>query len=670
MNQTTERNIFLRDTLTVLFKRKWVILWFTIIVFATVFVGNYVVPPTYESISKVRLMRGREVMQTDPTVTKSAAMPMVALSLEDVNSEIELIKSSRVLERVVNEMGLDQLKPKGGLLRTLYRGVKRAWYELQYLLRLSQRPTAMQAALAVLDKAVVVEHIPDSYVLEIKVHIGDPALAQAINSTLLDVYKDEHIKLFSNPHTAQFFEEQMERVAQELQSAQAKLEGFVNENALVSIAEEKNLLLQQYMDLQRLLAQLDETEVAADTGGQLTNDVGLIELLSRNVESTVVRELQLRLLELILTRNRITENVGPENPDALANTREIEKAAARLREAIAVGRSVAQKKLARVETRLKQLNELNPTLEALNREVQIKSDSYGYYAEKLEESRVLDAMTNAQITSTKVTSMPTLAVNPIKPKKLLNLALALAAGLIGGIGFAFLFEYFNHGLKTPEEVEYFLGIPMMAAFFRRFSKTQEHEEAIRLGVLLDTMTKPHSPRIIQVGSTVKGEGARVVAEELAGAYARELDAKTLFIDFSNESAGGPGVVGLTDLLLGEASLDEAVEKRGDLQMMRRGRTDELPSHVFSSGRFGAIMSDLSQRYERIVFYADPVLSGREVLKSVPFVDGHVLVIRADATRREVVQRAVERLREAGGQILGTVLTDRRQYIPTVVYRRI
>jgi len=69
------------------------------LVFAVVCLGNYVWPPTYESSARLRLTRGREVYQTDASVTKSMeGVAMVQMSAQDVNSEIDLIASKDVLE--------------------------------------------------------------------------------------------------------------------------------------------------------------------------------------------------------------------------------------------------------------------------------------------------------------------------------------------------------------------------------------------------------------------------------------------------------------------------------------------------------------------------------------------------------------------------------------------
>ena len=84
----------------------------------------------------------------------------------------------------------------------------------------------------------------------------------------------------------------------------------------------------------------------------------------------------------------------------------------------------------------------------------------------------------------------------------------------------------------------------------------------------------------------------------------------------------------------------------------------------------SLLDGIKQHYDRIVFHVAPVLQGHDALNLARLADGAVVVIRADSTRREVVQRAMELLAEAKGRVLGAVLTERKQVIPTLVYRRL
>jgi uncharacterized protein involved in exopolysaccharide biosynthesis len=104
-----QRQFFLRDILTVLFKYKSIILLLPMLVFAAVFVANSVWPPTYESSAKVRLVHGREVSQTDTSVTHTTQnLTMISMGIEDINSKIELIRSHDLLRNVVTVMALHE----------------------------------------------------------------------------------------------------------------------------------------------------------------------------------------------------------------------------------------------------------------------------------------------------------------------------------------------------------------------------------------------------------------------------------------------------------------------------------------------------------------------------------------------------------------------------------
>ncbi|MFP5105559.1 GNVR domain-containing protein [Neobacillus sp. C211] len=51
--------------------------------------------------------------------------------------------------------------------------------------------------------------------------------------------------------------------------------------------------------------------------------------------------------------------------------------------------------------------------------------------------------------------------SPIKPKPILNIAIACVVGLIAGVGCAFLLENFNTTLKNEQDIERILGLPLI-----------------------------------------------------------------------------------------------------------------------------------------------------------------------------------------------------------------
>jgi len=663
-----QRQIFLRDVLTVLFKRKMFILVFIAAVFGVVLLGNYVWPPTYESVAKVRLIRGRTTSQPDPTVVHSdAGMLMVQLSREDVYSEIDLIYANDVLAKVVDELKLDQAMQSGlSPVQLTLRGVR----ELEYLLGLKRRPDPVQRAIEALEEAIEVKADDKKYVLEIRVQLGEPELARDVLEALLAAYQQKHVEVFDQPGSTAFFDEQAARVSKELADAQQRLEAFREKHQVVSLQAEKELLLAQYADARKLLLQLTESQDAAKQVAEGKTDQVLIATLSGKTENTVVTELQLRLLELILERNRITENLGPKHPQVVGIHNEISRAAERLTEAIDTTRNTTQAKIDDLQLRLQELNKVEGELEDLQRAVDTSSDTLVYYTQKREEAAVADAMKDKQISSIRVVEHPVAPVNPISPRKLANLLIALVVGVIGGIAIAFFLEYLDHGLKTPEDVDFYLRVPPLASFFRAgHNRPLDVSEAQRLSTMIDAVQSGAPNQLIEVTSAVTGEQSGNVAMALAKARAENPEWRVLYIDFAPHRSEDHPPKGLTDLVTEQAGLDEVLGQDGDLYVLSRGAA-ECPGYLWESRRMQTVLADLRQRFDRIVVHTSPVRVSSDALNAARFADGVVIVIRADATRREVVNRAIEMLQSAKGRIAGAVLTDRRQTIPGVVYRRI
>lgn len=671
-----QRQFFVRDILTVVFKHLKLIIVFPIVLFLIVGGLNYIWPPTYESEAKVRIIKGREVMQADPTVTRSAQeISMHTLTIEDINSEIELLQNTDLLRNVVEDLGLhtNPRFPDGdGILQQPIRAAKQVTRGVLYVLQLLERPDPVQRAMDQLGRALNVEPIRDSYVLDVRLRLGDKALAKEVLASVLAEYEQQHIRLFRNEVSIAFFTEQRNRARGELDRSQNALREYRRANNISLLDTEKELLLEQYADARRLMTQLLEIETAVDVAA--VEQIGVASL-SSETESPVVREMQLRLLELMLERNRVIQSLGPRHPTVQSLHEQVRLAQADLNEAIQATIRITEAKLATNEQRLQQLNDTVSELATLERDVETWADAYERYAEKLEESIIANNLGGDEfrVSSVRVASPPTLPINPVRPNKLLNLALALFGGLVAALGLAFLFDYLDHGLKTPEDVEHYVKVPPLASFFNSGGKPLDTREAERLATMLDTMSPTGATQLIEVASSVSQEGSHLVASALAEAYANDPDGRTLLVDFTGEIPRGRGSNhGLTDVLLEQASFDDVFSDPdgGRLVIAGRGSQSEYPAYLWGSERMRQVVSELRKRFKHIIFHAGPVLQSHDAIKLASHSDGVLLVIKADATRREVVTRASGLIKESNAKVLGGVLTERTQTIPSAVYRRI
>ncbi|MCC6695119.1 MAG: hypothetical protein IT365_05770 [Candidatus Hydrogenedentes bacterium] len=658
-----QRQLFLRDVLTILFKRKGLIVLFAVVVIAGVFVGNMLWPKTFESTAKLQLLRGRETLQPTTPLTDSVSTPLISMTKEDVNSEIQMIYSDDVLRAVAQELQFQaQTGPVGQLRDTLVR-----------VLTMSPGEEADARKIAVLRSAITVKQVKDSYTMELFCRWPDPVQAQQILQIVIDKYKLKHNEVFSTPAAAdEVFTGKTEEIRQEWSDAQQKLRAFRESNNVYGLEEERDLVLEQYTKSKKLALQLEQLEtVTQGATPNASGDEAIMTTLGRETESTVITELRLRLLELMLRRNEIVQSKGPNHPDTISISNQIEQALERLKNAIDISAQSTNEQIAQLEDRLKQLNNVIDEHDALVEEAKIKQDAYVFFAERVQEARVNTVLSDAGINNITVVSQPSLATSPIRPRKLFNLLLGVIVGIVGGVALAFFFDYLDHGIKTPEDMEHYLGVAPLASFLRSHGEKLDPNEVQRLSAILDAVHSDRHLQIIEVASSVPGEGGNRVARALAEVSADDPAGPTLLVDLSGDGIKeAPSGRGIVDLIMDGGQLEDCVSSVGQLYVMGRGSQKDIPTYVWKSEKMKALLDEMRQRFSRIIFYTPPVLRSGEAVNLARLADGIVVVVKFDSTRREVVMRAMELLAEAKGRVLGAVLTDRKQIIPSAVYKRI
>lgn len=674
-----QRQFYLRDILTVVFKHKRLIVVLPLFIIAVTFVGGYVWPPSFESEAKIRLTRGREVSQADPTVIGGSSMNMIQMGPADINSEIELIHSHDLLMDVVNakydeagqpsdngvELFNHPMFPYGdSILIQPYKALLKTIGEILILIGLKVDPKPDEEAIDILDRRLEVEPVSDSYVLRMKLRLGTADLANGVLEKIVETYQRKHIDLFSNQKSSPFFEKRLEDARAKLAEAQAKLQRFREENKISLLETEEGILLSQYSEDKKILTQLQETEQAI-SGKDI--DSSLISSLSSQTDSTVVREMQLRLLELLLERTRVQQSLGPAHPTVQSIEQQVRGAQASLLEAIANTKAMTLKKIETSQARLEELNSTKAENEQKTKDVQIATQQFEFYSSKLEESRVGDQLATEKISSVKVLDNPTKPFEPARPRKVLNLILAAIGGVLLSLALAFLFDYMDYGLKTPEDVEFYTGVPTLASFFNTGGKPVDAKEAERLSVLLDTMV-PGESQVLQFTCSVPGEGSAQIAEAVANAYANDPTSRTLLIDLTGETTRGKRAAGgITDVLMGEASFDAIFTVEDVFTVVGRG-AQPIGPYLRRPENMNGLVEQLRKRYKYVIFHAGPALTTHEALRLAHYTDGVVVVVKSNATRRQIVARAIQMFEK--GKVLGVVLAQRTQMIPSAVYRRI
>jgi capsular exopolysaccharide synthesis family protein len=173
----------------------------------------------------------------------------------------------------------------------------------------------------------------------------------------------------------------------------------------------------------------------------------------------------------------------------------------------------------------------------------------------------------------------------------------------------------------------------------------------------------HARRVLVVTSPAQGDGKSVTASNLALTMAQEFGRRTVLMDADlrrpgvHALLGVPLEPGLTEVLRGEVSLDEALVEIADvnLTVLPAGRPADRPAELLGTTAMRRTLDALRSRFDRVLIDTPPVLPLADVGVLAPYADGVLLVVRAGATPKPLIERALASFDT--GRLLGVVLND-------------
>lgn len=180
---------------------------------------------------------------------------------------------------------------------------------------------------------------------------------------------------------------------------------------------------------------------------------------------------------------------------------------------------------------------------------------------------------------------------------------------------------------------------------------------------------------IMVTSAKSGEGKTLAAISIAKTLANGKDVKVLLIDVNfsapmlHEVFAVPQQPGLSDMVLNQASRQNTCLKTSiaNLEVLTNGERQQNTTWVFDSDNFAKSLESLAQHYDHIVVDASSLLNDSEASLVCSMFDAVLLVMECEVTKWQVANTAAEKIKKAGGNLLGTVMNRRKFYIPRFFY---
>lgn len=267
------------------------------------------------------------------------------------------------------------------------------------------------------------------------------------------------------------------------------------------------------------------------------------------------------------------------------------------------------------------------------------------------------------------------ADRPVVPKVARNISIGLALGIIIGIGIALLRDLLDNTVKQGQELERIAGVGLVGSI--PLDKGRRDEPAItfdgnnsaiaesfrKLRTNLQFLRVDSPPRLIVVTSSSPGEGKSTTAINIALVLA-EAGHEVALIDGDmrrptlDKYLNAVGSVGLSTVLIGQISLDDALQKTSfaRLTVLTSGATPPNPSELLGTDAATKLLSDMRGRFDYVIVDSSPLLAVTDAALLASHSDGALMMARFGQTKREQVEHAVGSLEDVGAPLLGAVLT--------------
>jgi polysaccharide biosynthesis transport protein len=378
----------------------------------------------------------------------------------------------------------------------------------------------------------------------------------------------------------------------------------------------------------------------------------------------------------------LNSGLGENHPKVKALRAQKQVFARQLQEQVVIVQSALQKNLKTAE---KTRDDLRMRLEEINqKQLSAKNQSANYTRAKnnyIKEKALLDSVRQRAQTQTMEMAMPRVAVSvkqtaepptfPARPRVTLNLALGGLIGLAIGLGLAFFIEYLDTSVKTMEDVETLLGVPVLAIVPRNVHLLHQEvgdspdAEAYRiLRTNIEFNRRNPEANTISLASGGPGEGKSTTVSNLGyicaqGGYSTLIvDAdlrrpvQHLHFDLDNK-------VGLTNYLTTDMSLDDVIRPTSldKLFLITSGIGSSDAVGVLNSQRMSDMVAELKTRYHVILFDSPPMLGVSDASILASEVDQTIIVVQHRRFPRAMLKRVKQAIIGSGGVVLGVVLNN-------------
>jgi len=655
--------------------------------------------PMYSAIASVTI--DSRQLPVSPTQNGLTTMPGEETDSGAVSTQVEIVSSRSVADRVVRELDLDHnpeytmdTSRKVGFRGRMMANIRHALKIKDPVKKTLSAEAAHQAVIDEVLGRLEVMRVNLSYIISISYSDPDPELAAKIANTFAQVYLNNSVeeKLTRAKQASGLLSGRLQELADQAARDNAAVQQYKIAHGLMSVSG-ATLTEQEIANFNQQLAQARaaaaEDRARLNTAQQQLRAGSTGDDVGEALDSGVVSSLRTQRATVSGHLAELSSRYGPQHPEILKAQHQLEDIDNEIRAQIKRIISNLQAKVdvshQRVASMEESLNQTTGTLAANNRAqagldelLQRATASQTLYENYLNRFKEVSTGVGTEQSDGNVVSAAKVPIEPSSPRVLLNIAAGVILGLTAGLAAIVIAEALDSSFRTGEELErrvhapYLGSIPLLSSVApetklspARYAVAKPlsiYAEAFR-NLRVSLLYSSGGPsKVIGLTSALTNEGKTTAAVCLAQTSAIQ-GSRTVVVDcdlrrrtilrYLDEKPE----VGLLEVLEGKATLDEAlIYLETGAAFLPLVPDQETHDDVLGSARMDEVLQELRERFDLVILDTAPLLILSDTRALAAKCDSVIMLVRWRKTPEAAVKSALRLLLSSGANVAGLVLS--------------
>ncbi|RJO61673.1 polysaccharide biosynthesis tyrosine autokinase [candidate division WS5 bacterium] len=272
----------------------------------------------------------------------------------------------------------------------------------------------------------------------------------------------------------------------------------------------------------------------------------------------------------------------------------------------------------------------------------------------------------------------------VKKSKVTILAFALFAGILLGLTFIAVFEYFDQTIKSPKDVETVLNVPLLGSIPKAKSKKGSFDGKVDTAlvsiykILSDNIyihMKNHKFKSVLITDADDSSNTHNIVANLGKYLSYHEGHNVLIIDVNLRNSALAGIFnvpnngGLVDVLEGNITYEDAIKDAGhNLYIIPAGMSLTNPTSLLNSSALVNLIKNVSEKFDLVLLTCADIRNFKDAVILSSYADCTILVVNEGSTHQQAIKHSLQPLQQKKANLIGAILNNRSYAIPNIIYK--